>query len=109
MKRLGLRGFLRVSQRHDSPRRRFGVKGTPSPCFLQECDSMGVKGWGCAKNLILKGIVVSGEWREGGEKQILRYAHFGSAPFEAQGKQCRQGDTQRNGADGGVSWRWSRR
>ena len=29
------------------------AEGTPSPCFLQEYDSIGVKGWGCAKNMIL--------------------------------------------------------
>ena len=27
--------------------------GTPSPCFLQEYDSIGVKGWGYAKDVIL--------------------------------------------------------
>src|SRR5579863_8477697 len=32
-------------------------------CFLQEYDSMGVRGWGCAKNMILKGIAASREWR----------------------------------------------
>jgi hypothetical protein len=26
---------------------------------------MGVRWWGCAKNVILKGIVASGEWRDG--------------------------------------------
>jgi hypothetical protein len=43
----------------------------PTPlCFLQRCDSMEVSGWGCAKDVILKGIVSSdpstslraGEW-----------------------------------------------
>ena len=55
-----LREFLRVAQRHETLRPGLGVKGTPTPCFLQECDSMGVKGWGYAKDVILKGIVVSG-------------------------------------------------
>jgi hypothetical protein len=31
------------------------------PCFLEEYDSMGVRGWGCAKNVILKGIGVKAE------------------------------------------------
>ena len=53
MKRLELRGFLRVAQRYEVPRRRLGVRGTPSPCFLQEYDSIGVKGWGYAKDVIL--------------------------------------------------------
>ena len=53
LKGLELREFLRVAQRQEAPRPRLGVKGTPPPCFLQEYDSMGVKVWGCAKNMIL--------------------------------------------------------
>jgi hypothetical protein len=60
MKRLKLWGFLRVAQRQEARRPRFGVRGTPPPCFLQEYDSMGVKGWGCAKNVIL--------WELGGKQ-----------------------------------------
>jgi hypothetical protein len=42
----------------------------PLPCFLQEFDSMGVRWWRCAKDVILKGIAGSshgnaGQWREG--------------------------------------------
>lgn len=33
---------------------------TPSPCFLQEYDSMGVRWWGCAKDTILKRIAEIG-------------------------------------------------
>jgi hypothetical protein len=32
--------------------------GAPSPCFLQEYDSIGVKGWGYAKDVILWGLEV---------------------------------------------------
>jgi hypothetical protein len=39
--------------------------------------------------------VESDEWRDGGEKQILRYAPFGYA-------QGRQDDTGLNGASGGA-------
>jgi hypothetical protein len=35
--------------------------GIDLPPFLQEYDSMGVRGWGCAKNVILKGIGVKAE------------------------------------------------
>jgi hypothetical protein len=35
----------------------------PLPCFLQEYDSMGVRWWESAKDVILKGIVACGEWR----------------------------------------------
>jgi hypothetical protein len=34
----------------------------PLPCFLQEYDSMGVRWWGYAKDVILKGIVACSEW-----------------------------------------------
>jgi hypothetical protein len=60
MKGMGLREFLRVAQRNDARRARFGVTGTPPPCFLQEYDSIGVKGLGCAKNMIL--------WELGGKQ-----------------------------------------
>jgi len=37
----------------------------PLPCFLQEYDSMGIRWWGCAKNVILKGLEAVGhsQWR----------------------------------------------
>jgi hypothetical protein len=50
MKRVELRTFLRVARSHG--KRRLAM-GTPSPCFLQEYDSIGVKGWGYAKDVIL--------------------------------------------------------
>src|SRR5579863_5582066 len=53
MKGLELLGFLRVARGHESRRAWLGVRGTPSPCFLQEYDSIGVKRLGCAKNMIL--------------------------------------------------------
>jgi hypothetical protein len=36
------------------------AEGTPSPCFLQEYDSIGVKEWGYVKNMILWEL-----WKEG--------------------------------------------
>jgi hypothetical protein len=74
MKRLELRAFLRVGRLRG--KRRLAV-GTPSPCFLQECDSIGVKGWGCAKNVIL--------W-ELGERQ-LKEERFGELNAETQSAQ----------------------
>jgi hypothetical protein len=39
--------------------------GYPTPpCFLQECDSMGVRWWGSAKDVILKGIARGTEFTE---------------------------------------------
>ncbi|MGH9742204.1 MAG: hypothetical protein ACRD51_07600 [Candidatus Acidiferrum sp.] len=40
------------------------VRSTPSPCFLQEYDSIGFKLWGSAKNVILKGIAEAEEEKE---------------------------------------------
>jgi len=48
------------------------ARGTPSALFLQRCDSIGVRGWGCAKDMILWDLVVEvvGErekfWNGGG-------------------------------------------
>jgi hypothetical protein len=53
MKILELREFLRVAQEYEAPRRRPRVEGTPSPCFLQEYDSIGVNRRGYAKDMIL--------------------------------------------------------
>ena len=41
----------------------------PPPLFLQECDSMGVRWWGCAKDVILKGIVASGDGNAGDRRE----------------------------------------
>jgi hypothetical protein len=60
----GKQGFLRVAQGDDARRLRFGVRGTPPPCFLQRSDSIGFKGWGCAKNMIL--------WELGRKQLTLR-------------------------------------
>jgi hypothetical protein len=51
MKRLELWGLLRIAQGHEAWRARLDVRGPP--CFLQEYDSIGVIGWGCAKDVIL--------------------------------------------------------
>ena len=51
MKGMELRGFLRVAQGNEARLARLGARGPR--CFLQEYDSIEVKGWGCAKNMIL--------------------------------------------------------
>jgi hypothetical protein len=50
-----------VSRKDMRPSPTVRCKGGPSSCFLQEYDSIGVKQWGCAKDVIL--------W-ELGEKQL---------------------------------------
>ena len=89
MKRLELRAFLRVGRLRG--KRRLAV-GTPSPCFLQECDSIGVKGWGCAKNVIL--------W-ELGERQ-LKEERFGELNAETQSAQRSEKEGTGTGLVGGA-------
>jgi hypothetical protein len=55
-----------------------GKKGRihhPLSCFLKRCDSMRVRWWGAAKDLILKGIVALERWgigeRHGSEDPLL--------------------------------------
>jgi hypothetical protein len=52
----------------------------PLPCFSQEYDSMGVRWWGCAKDMILKGIVACGEWPAEARGAVLL-----SVDFNAEG------------------------
>ena|SRR5271155_78063 len=74
---------------------------TPLPCFLQEYDSMGVRWWGCAKDVILKGIMAIDE-RRGGAKGVggsvwVRERVFLNAEF-TESAEKKRGEA---GSDGG--------
>jgi hypothetical protein len=56
MRGKGLRALLCITQEGGKERGKKAEGDPHPPCFLQEYDSMGVRGWGCAKNVILKGI-----------------------------------------------------
>ena len=73
----------------------------PLPCFLQEYDSMGVRWWGCAKDVILKGIMAIDE-RRGGAKGVggsvwVRERVFLNAEF-TESAEKKRGEA---GCDGG--------
>jgi hypothetical protein len=57
----------------------------PLPCFLQEYDSMRVSGWGCAKNVILKGILAGNELVVAGSELNAKTVRLGWVPWSGEG------------------------
>ena len=55
---------------------------TPSPCFSQEYDSMGVRGWGSAKNIILKELKGERPGLTDVERKLRRERESGQARVE---------------------------
>jgi hypothetical protein len=52
----GLRALLGVTDELGYSLKRLSVPPTPSPCFLQEYDSTGIKGWGVCEEYDFIGV-----------------------------------------------------